>query len=172
MHSLLSLGLLALPLATASPTPNGDHPPQNNHHSGPKGHHGYGQSENDGSITPDDYVSVDGNRLKDSHGTTVYLTGLNYWSCMNLAADDSVGGNHSRFITELDQMASKGVNHLRLMASSEGAPTHQPFRMDPPLMQSPGEYNEEIFVGMDRCLAEMSKRGMRATMTLANEWQW
>ncbi|GAB7359661.1 hypothetical protein MBLNU230_g6840t1 [Neophaeotheca triangularis] len=167
MHSLLSLGLLALPLATASPTPNGDHPPH-----GPKGHHGYGQSENDGSITPDDYVSVDGNRLKDSHGTTVYLTGLNYWSCMNLAADDSVGGNHSRFITELDQMASKGVNHLRLMASSEGAPTHQPFRMDPPLMQSPGEYNEEIFVGMDRCLAEMSKRGMRATMTLANEWQW
>lgn len=98
--------------------------------------------------------------------------GLNYWSCLNLAADDSAGGNHSRFITELDQMAAKGVNHLRLMASSEGSPTHQPFRMYPALMQSPGDYNEDIFVGLDRCLDEMQRRGMRATMTLANEWQW
>jgi mannan endo-1,4-beta-mannosidase len=68
-------------------------------------------------------------------------------------------------------MASKGVNHLRIMAASEGAPTWQPFRMHPALMSSPGTYNEDIFVGLDRCLAEISKRGMRATMTLNNEWR-
>lgn len=69
-------------------------------------------------------------------------------------------------------MAAKGVNHLRIMAGSEGAPTPQPFRMSPPLMEAPGEYNDDVFRGLDVCLAEMSKRGMRATMTLSNEWQW
>jgi mannan endo-1,4-beta-mannosidase len=91
---------------------------------------------------------------------------------MNLAADASAGGNYSRLVTELDQMAAKGINHLRIMAASEGAPTPQPFRMRPALMESPGEYNEKIFKGLDICLDEMSKRGMRATMTLNNEWQW
>ncbi|THZ15101.1 glycoside hydrolase [Aureobasidium pullulans] len=134
----------------------------------PHGGHSPGKGH---GIAADDFVSVDGFKLKDRQGT-VYLTGLNYWSCMNLAADDHVGGNYSRFITELDQMKAHGVNHLRIMAASEGAPTHQPFRMYPALMESPGNYNEAIFVGLDRCLNEMSKRGMRATMTLANEWQW
>ena len=134
----------------------------------PHGGHSPGKGHD---IAADDFVSVDGFKLKDRQGT-VYLTGLNYWSCMNLAADDHVGGNYSRFITELDQMKAHGVNHLRIMAASEGAPTHQPFRMYPALMESPGNYNEAIFVGLDRCLNEMSKRGMRATMTLANEWQW
>lgn len=124
-----------------------------------------------GGVDANDFVYVDGLRLRDGAGLH-YLTGLNYWSCMNLAADGSVGGNYSRLVTELDQMAAKGVNHLRIMASSEGSPTPQPFRMNPPLMQAPGQYNEEIFVGLDFCLAEMTKRGMRATMTLNNEWQW
>jgi mannan endo-1,4-beta-mannosidase len=39
-------------------------------------------------------------------------------------------------------------------------------------MQAPGEYNEDIFKGLDICLDEMAKRKMRATMTLNNEWQW
>ena len=97
---------------------------------------------------------------------------MNYWACMNLAADASAGGNYSRLATELDQMAAKGINHLRIMASSEGAPTPQPFRMSPALMDAPGQYNEVVFQGLDICLDEMSKRGMRATMTLNNEWQW
>ncbi|KAF2822744.1 glycoside hydrolase [Ophiobolus disseminans] len=96
----------------------------------------------------------------------------NYWACMNLAANATIGGNYSRLITELDQMAAKGINHLRIMASSEGAPTPQPFRMRPALMEAPGQYNEDVFQGLDICLDELSKRGMRATMTLNNEWQW
>jgi mannan endo-1,4-beta-mannosidase len=97
---------------------------------------------------------------------------MNYWACMNLAAEDSVGGNYTRLVTELDQMAAKGINHLRIMAASEGAPTAQPFRMNPPLLSAPGQYSEAIFKGLDVCLADMSHRGMRATMTLGNEWQW
>jgi mannan endo-1,4-beta-mannosidase len=104
-------------------------------------------------------------------GTDYYL-GMNYWACMNIAADASSGGNYTRLVTELDQMAAKGINHLRIMAGSEGAPTPQPFRMSPALMNAPGQYNEDVFKGLDICLTEMGKRGMRATMTLSNEWQW
>ncbi|KAF3010644.1 hypothetical protein E8E13_004484 [Curvularia kusanoi] len=123
-------------------------------------------------IGKDDFIKVKGLRLFDSKGALHYLTGMNYWACMNLAADAKAGGNYSRLVTELDQMAARGINHLRIMAGSEGAPTLQPFRMNPPLMNAPGEYNDDIFKGLDVCLAEMSKRGMRATMTLSNEWQW
>ncbi|KAG9565363.1 glycoside hydrolase, partial [Aureobasidium melanogenum] len=151
-NSLLAAAAIAPALISA--IPHGSHPT-------PTGH----------GIAADDFVSVNGSKLKDRQGI-VYLTGMNYWSCMNLAADDHVGGNYSRFITELDQMQAHGINHLRIMASSEGAPTWQPFRMYPALMEAPGAYNEAIFVGLDRCLNEMGKRGMRATMTLANEWQW
>lgn len=123
-------------------------------------------------VAANDYIHVDKLRLRDSSNRTYYLTGMNYWACMNLAADSDAGGVHKRFIAELDQMASAGINHLRIMAGSEGAPTKQPFRMNPPLQPSPGVYNEKIFVGLDRCLAEMAKRGMRATMTLNDQWQW
>ncbi|KAJ4347119.1 uncharacterized protein N0V89_011057 [Didymosphaeria variabile] len=123
------------------------------------------------AIDPKDFVYVDGLRLKDAKGLH-YITGLNYWACLNLAADASQGGNYSRLVTELDQMAAHGVNHLRVMASSEGAPTPQPFRMNPPLMDAPGKYNEKVFRGLDICLDELSKRGIRATMTLNDEWQW
>lgn len=122
-------------------------------------------------IREDDFVHVNGLRLYDSTGLH-YITGINYWACMNLAAGPSSGGNYSRLVIELDQMAAKGINHLRIMASSEGAPIHQPFRMNPPLLQEPGKYDEDVFQGLDICLNEMSKRGMRATMTLNNEWQW
>lgn len=135
----------------------------------PQGSYNHGNSSD--GFAEDDYVKVDGLRMHSKDGP-FYSTGINYWACMNLAADDSVGGNHSRFITELDQMAAVGINHLRIMAASEGNPTPQPFRMRPALQESPGQYNEAVFVGLDRCLAEMANRGMRATMTLNNQWQW
>lgn len=123
-------------------------------------------------VAVDDFIHVDGVRLRDSHQALHYLTGINYWACMNLAADADAGGDYIRFVTELDSMAAFRINHLRIMAGSEGAPTPQPFRMEPALQSGPGNWNEEIFVGLDRCLAEMGKRGMRATMTLNNQWQW
>ena len=153
---------------------------------GTKGHKGHRNH----AIDPQDFIKVDGLKLKDSKGLH-YLTGLNYWACMvlplshspssnalsssqlqNLATPDSLGGNITRLRTELDQMAAHGVNHLRIMAASEGAPTPQPFRMNPALLDAPGKYNEEVFKGLDICLDEMSKRGMRATMTLGDQWHW
>ncbi|KAL8279079.1 hypothetical protein RQP46_008537 [Phenoliferia psychrophenolica] len=94
---------------------------------------------------------------------------MNYWNALNLAASAEAGGNQSRFSTEMQQMADKGVNNLRIMASSEASQFGiQPFRMYPALMTSPGVYNEEIFIGLDRTLAKMATLGMTAVMTLNN----
>ncbi|CAG8647799.1 7910_t:CDS:2, partial [Scutellospora calospora] len=109
----VSLALITAALAVVSAAPG-----RNRH-----------ESHSHQKIAEDDFVQVDGLRFKDAAGS-VYLTGLNYWSCLNLAADESAGGNHSRLILELDDMASKGVNHLRIMAASEGAPTWQPFHVE------------------------------------------
>ena len=125
-------------------------------------------------VAADNFIKVASNKryLVDASDKPYYLTGLNYWACLNLAADDDYGGNQTRFLTEMDQMAAVGVNHLRIMASSEGSPTPQKFRMLPALMPAPYQWDEKIFVGLDRCVAEAGKRGMRLTMTLANTWQW
>lgn len=167
MRSLASSVLLALQVNSfsyASPNSQTHGKPGGSY----GGHHGGGSN----SIQADDFVKVDEMRMKNSKGEIQYLTGINYWACLNLAADADQGGEYNRFITELDHMRAVGINHLRIMAGSEGNPTPQPFRMNPPLQPSPGTYNEKIFVGLDRCLAEMSKRGMRATMTLNDQWQW
>ncbi|KAA1098560.1 hypothetical protein PGT21_036496 [Puccinia graminis f. sp. tritici] len=102
-----------------------------------------------------------------------YLVSMNYWSVMNLAADNSVGGNLSRFKTEVQQLAKIGVNNVRIMAASEASGRGvQPYRMYPALMESPGKYNEQIFVGLDRALAEFSKHNISVIMTLNNFWHW
>lgn len=68
----------------------------------------------------------------------------------------------------MQQMSDLGVNTIRIMASSEGAPTIQPYRMYPALMTSPYEWNEDIFVGLDRCLAKMESLGQKAIMSKAH----
>ncbi|KAL7007817.1 hypothetical protein EMMF5_002464 [Cystobasidiomycetes sp. EMM_F5] len=117
------------------------------------------------------FVSRNGTRLYQN-GKPFYVSGMNYWSCMNLAADLSAGGNTSRFETEMQQMKAAGINMIRIMAASEGAPTIQPNRMYPPLMPSPYHWNEDIFVGMDRCVAKAAEYGMTTIMTLQNTWNW
>ncbi|KAG1078184.1 hypothetical protein G6F42_024387 [Rhizopus arrhizus] len=64
-----------------------------------------------------------------------------------------------------------GVNNVRIMASSEG-PDDQPYRMRPSLQPNLGEYNENIFQGLDYLLDAISKRNMTAVMTLSNFWHW
>lgn len=44
--------------------------------------------------------------------------------------------------------------------------------MYPALLESPYSWNEDIFVGLDRCLAKLGEHGMTAILTLANTWNW
>lgn len=100
------------------------------------------------------------------------LKGINFWSCMNLAADDEVGGDLKRLQTELDRLQDVGVNVLRIMGATEGASSWQPFRLYPALQPGPGRWDERMFVGLDRCIAEAGRRGMRLIMVMGNTWQW
>ncbi|ORX52304.1 glycoside hydrolase, partial [Hesseltinella vesiculosa] len=103
------------------------------------------------------------------HGKKYVVHGANYWQGMNLASTQ--GGDRARLEKELDQMAAMGINHLRIMAGSEG-PDTEPERMRPSLMPEPGQYNEAIFQGLDYLLDAMAKRDMTATMVLNNFWHW
>lgn len=132
---------------------------------------GYAESDHH-PINSNQFISIqNGNFIKDCQ--PYYLVSMNYWSVMNLAADDSAGGNLTRFKTEVEQLSKIGVNNVRIMAASEGSGRGiQPYRMYPALMESPGKYNEKIFVGLDRALVEFSKYNISVIMTLNNFWQW
>ncbi|KAG0149322.1 hypothetical protein CROQUDRAFT_40038 [Cronartium quercuum f. sp. fusiforme G11] len=102
-----------------------------------------------------------------------YLVSMNYWSAMNLAASDAAGGNLTRFQIEVKELWERGVNNVRIMASSEASGRGvQPFRMYPALQESPGVYNEEIFIGLDRSLVEFAKYNISVVMTLNDFWHW
>jgi mannan endo-1,4-beta-mannosidase len=90
---------------------------------------------------------------------------------MNLAAAPDAGGDRARLEAELDQMAAAGINHLRIMAGSEGSDS-APFRMRPALQPHAGEWDERLLHGLDRCLVGARQRGMRVTLVLGNTWFW
>ncbi|KAI8579925.1 hypothetical protein K450DRAFT_174240 [Umbelopsis ramanniana AG] len=116
------------------------------------------------------FVKVDGTTLVRD-GKPFRVVGTNFWHGINMGAIEEWGGDRKRLDAELDELKSLGVNMLRIMASSEGE-GDEPFRMKPCLMTKPGEYNEEIFRGLDYFLDALAKRGFTAIVTLTNQWHW
>ncbi|CAG8613003.1 11350_t:CDS:2 [Ambispora gerdemannii] len=114
------------------------------------------------------FVKVNGTSF-EQNGKPLFLTGANYWQAMNLGM--AVGGNRTRVLADLAKLKEYGVNNIRVMAASEGPPG-EPYRMYPALMNSPGEYDENVFEGLDWFLDQLEKYGMTATMTLSNYWHW
>ena len=103
-------------------------------------------------------------------GEPYHFVGANYWYGMNLGSAGE-GGDRERLLTELDMLAGLGIKNLRIMAATEG-PESEPYRIKPALMQEPGVYNEELFIGLDFLLDEMAKRDMKAVVCLNNFWPW
>ncbi|KAI8069589.1 glycoside hydrolase superfamily [Gongronella butleri] len=151
MKSLLFVALTALTACHAVPLDN---------------QHDQGHGSDDAFVK----ISSDGKGFT-LNGKPYLIRGANYWQGMNIGASDAQGGNVTRLETEIQQMAQMGINNLRIMGGSEG-PDDQPYRMRPSLMPSPGKYNEDIFVGLDRTLDVMGKNNMTAVVTLGNFWQW
>ncbi|PWN36598.1 glycoside hydrolase [Meira miltonrushii] len=123
-------------------------------------------------IQQDDFIRVSELGFKDSHDKPFFIQGINYWSCMNLAAEAEMGGNLTRLQVELDRLKEVGVNVIRIMAATEGASAKQPFRVYPVMQPSPGQWDERMFVALDRCIAEAGKRNIRVLMVMGNTWQW
>ena len=92
--------------------------------------------------------------------------GVNFWQAAWLGAEEP-----DRLERELDQLAAVGVQDLRLLAGAEG-PDDAPGRVVPSLQRAPGEWSPAIEAGMDRALAGLEARSMRAIVCLGNFWSW
>ncbi|PKY37308.1 glycoside hydrolase [Rhizophagus irregularis] len=119
-------------------------------------------------LSSKEFIKVDGTLFK-KNDKSYYIIGANYWQAMNLGAPEN--GNRSRVLEDLKILKKYGVNCVRIMAGSEG-PNGEPYRMYPALMNSPGDYNENVFQGLDWFLAQLSQFNMTAIMVLSNYWHW
>ncbi len=114
----------------------------------------------------DGFVSVVGHQFM-KNGEPYYFTGTNFWYGAYLGATEE---GRERLTQELDLLASIGVTNLRVLAAAEQ--TELTMALDPAVHLGPGQYNEQLLVGLDHLLHEMGKRNMHAVLYFTNFWQW
>jgi len=102
-------------------------------------------------------------------GRPYRFTGANSWYLAWLGADADYG-DHGRLERELDRLSGDGVTNLRIAASAELSPLTNSVR--PAFRDAGSDYNETLLVGLDRALAEMGRRNMKAVLYLTNFWEW
>jgi mannan endo-1,4-beta-mannosidase len=115
-----------------------------------------------------DFVQVKGTRFQ-LNGQPYYFLGANLWYGAYLGAPNQAAGR-VRLQAELDTLKKLGVTNLRIMAASEGLGLAG--QIQPALQPQPGAYDEQLLCGLDFCLSEMAKRGMKAVLFLNNYWEW
>src|SRR5688572_28732375 len=114
------------------------------------------------------FVTVNGRHfLLD--GKPYYFAGANLWYGMYLGSPGKTG-DRARLIRELDQLASRGMINLRMLAISETSELKRAVR--PAVLLAPKHIDETLWQGLDFLLAEMAKRDMKAVLYLNNFWQW
>ena len=98
------------------------------------------------------------------------FAGANLWYAAWLGADAPYG-NRERLRRELDTLATTGVTNLRIAASAEDSPLRNSVK---PAFHgaAPDSADPALLGGLDFCLAEMGKRGMKAVLYLTNFWEW
>ena len=115
------------------------------------------------------FVKVEDGLFK-CHDYPSHFIGTNFWYGAILASEGT-GGDIERLESELDALKGLGVVNLRILVGGDG-PDGIPTRVEPTLQKEPGVYNDTIFHGLDRLLAEMAERGMKAVLYLNNSWEW
>src|SRR5690606_7822074 len=77
-------------------------------------------------------------------------------------------GDRARLRQELDLLKNTGINNLRVLAASESSELMRAVR--PAVLIAPGEYNEDLLVGLDFLLDEMAQRDMKVVLYFNNFW--
>ncbi len=95
--------------------------------------------------------------------------GVNFWHAPWIAASRPT--DPRRLPRELDRLRDHGIHWIRVFACSEGPGDH-PRRVRRALQPRPGVYDEALLLGLDRVLAELGSRHMRAVIVLTNFWDW
>lgn len=103
-------------------------------------------------------------------GVFPYFIGTNFWYGTILASDGE-GGDINRLTSELDNLKASGITNLRILVGADG-PDGVPTRVSPTLQKAPGVYNDTLLRGLDRLMAELGKRDMKAVLYLNNSWEW
>ena len=114
------------------------------------------------------FVTVEGTHFQ-LHGKPYRFAGTNLWYGAYLGSTGATG-NRARLLKELDQLQSIGVNNIRVLGLSEASALKRAVR--PAIITKPGQYDEELLVGLDFFLAELAKRDMKAIVYVNNFWQW
>lgn len=116
------------------------------------------------------YISInsDGQFI---NGDSLYrFVGTNFWYGPILASEGE-GGDYARLTVELDSLQALGIDNLRILAGAEG-PEGLPHHISPALQTAPGVYNDTLLTGLDRFMAELERRDMKAVIYLTNAWEW
>ena len=113
------------------------------------------------------FVRRDGMRLT-LDGRPYHFVGANIWYGAYLGADAAYG-DRARLGRELDRLQALGVTNLRILASAEEGPLKNSIK---PGFRSQDRWNETLLGGLDYCLAQVGKRGMKAVLYLNNFWEW
>jgi mannan endo-1,4-beta-mannosidase len=114
------------------------------------------------------FVTVKGRQFQVD-GKPYYFAGANLWYGMYLGSP-GVTGDRDRLRRELDDLASRGIRNLRVLAISEASSLKR--AVTPAVMQRPDAVDETLWKGLDFLLEEMRRRDMRAVLYLNNFWQW
>lgn len=104
------------------------------------------------------------------HGKPYRYVGTNLWYA-GILGSEGTGGNRARLEAELDSLQALGVDNLRILAGGDGN-RHIASHIEPTLQTAPGEYNQDLLVGLDYVLDALEKRDMRAVIYLNNAWEW
>ncbi len=126
-----------------------------------------------GSATPEataggDFVRVQGQQFYRGD-KPYYVVGTNFWFGAYLGAPNEIG-DRERLLRELDLLKATGINNLRVLAASEASELVRAVR--PALIRAPGDYDENLLLGLDFLVDEMAKRDMTLVLYFNNFWQW
>ena len=113
------------------------------------------------------FVGREGTRLV-LDGQPYRFVGANIWYGAWLGADAAFG-DRARLGRELDRLNALGVSNLRILAAAEEGPLAHSIK---PGFRTKAGWNEPLLQGLDYCLAEVAKRGMKAVLYLSNFWEW
>lgn len=115
-----------------------------------------------------DFVTVRDGRF-ELRGRPYSYVGTNLWYGCYLG-DPALPGGRKRLVRELDRLQGIGADNIRLLAGSEASPLVGAISRG--ITRAPRDWDEDLLVGLDYCLAEMAERDMRAVLFLSNYWQW
>ena len=118
----------------------------------------------------DGFVSVVDGVFKSGEESPLYYIGTNFWYGPILASDTEYGDN-ARLTAELDTLKHLGIENLRVLVGVDGS-YGTDVKVQPALQTAPGVYDEKLLEGLDRFMAELGKRNMKAVLYLTNSWEW